>query len=176
MILGHISKNISPTVNENWTWLNIWWMTKQMWSLYLSPTKMSHLRYWSVARYWYVKNQKIQIPTFMICKASDVQLKNHIWLFCALSWNPLLIQIRKKIVIYVTVLCKPSWHPDALSSILHIRLYAPVDFIHERCFSFIIFNLFSQMYFQTKITYVTMSLRYQNIPWKSKGDSEVFLG
>ena len=42
----------------------------------------------------------------------------------------LLIQIRNFFVIYVTILCKPICNPDALSSILHIRLYVPVDFIH----------------------------------------------
>ena len=52
--------------------------------------------------------------------------KNH------LSWNAMttrLIQIRF-FVIHVTVLYEPSCNPDALSSILNIRLYVPIDFVH----------------------------------------------
>ena len=37
-------------------------------------------------------------------------------------------------VIYVTILCEPSYSPDALSSILHARFHIPVDFINDVLF------------------------------------------
>ena len=74
------------------------------------------------------------------------------------SHDKTLIQIRIFFAIYVTVLCEPSCHPDALSSILHIHLYGFVYqlILYMIFFSFIIFY-FSQIYFPTKITNVTMS-------------------
>ena len=47
-------------------------------------------------------------------------------------------------VIYVTVLCEPCFNADAVRSNLHLRLYVPVDFIHD-IFTFI-FLCFSRFF------------------------------
>ena len=62
---------------------------------------------------------------------------------------------------------RKSCNPDALSSILHIELCVPVDFITDLYqygglwfYTWLFFPLlffFSRIYFPTKITYVTMS-------------------
>ena len=63
-------------------------------------------------------------------------------------------------VIYVIVLREQSFNPDAVSSILHARLYVQVDIIHD-IFNFIIILCLSR-FFLAKIIYVTMSFTLPN--------------
>ena len=101
-------------------------------------------------------SQKLQILIFMVYNAPDVQLtrmkyNNSATEIChEIPWQPFLIQIRI-LSTFTLLYC----NPDALSSILYIRLYVPIDFMHD-IFSFIIFQI-ARIYFPTKITYVTVS-------------------
>ena len=79
-------------------------------------------------------------------------------------------------VLNVTLLCEPNCNADGLSSILHLRLYVPVDFIYDIFFfrycSIFFRNLFSiENHLRNHVIDVT-----RKIPWKSGGVSKVFLG
>ena len=93
------------------------------------------------------KNQKLQIPIFMVYKAPDVQLTKIKYDSSAteicheIHANPFNPDLYLFFVIYVTVLCEPCFNADAVRSTLHVRLYVPVDFIHD-IFTFIILFLF----------------------------------
>ena len=52
-------------------------------------------------------------------------------------------------VIYVTVLCEPNCNPDALSSILHIWLYVPINLICSIVFFYDLL-FFPEFIFQRK--------------------------
>ena len=78
-------------------------------------------------------------------------------------------------VIYVTLLGEQSFNPDAVSSILHTRLYVQVDVMHD-IFTFIIILCLSRFFLPKKhlryhVIYVT-----KKIPCKTRGVSKVFLG
>ena len=78
------------------------------------------------------------------------------------------------VVIDVSVLCEPSCNSDALSSILHMRIHAPIDFIHN-IFLLSIFPYFLEFIFQRKLLLLPCHLRYNNSV-KIKGVSKVLLG
>ena len=129
---------------------------KQTWLFYFCPSKISYLRYWSFGEIFICKNQKLRIPIFMVYKAPEVQLtkikydssaKEICHEIHANHFNPDLYLF---FVIYVTVLCEPCFNADAVRSTLHVRLYAPVDFIHD-IFTCIIFLCFPE-FVKTKIT------------------------
>ena len=77
-------------------------------------------------------------------------------------------------VIYVTVLCEPSCDADPSIGFLEIRLYVPVDFIHNDLsihhFS-ILSNLFSV---ENHLRYLVIYVTKKSL-WKSRGDWNVFL-
>ena len=77
-------------------------------------------------------------------------------------------------VIYVTVLCEPSCDADPSIGFLEIRLYVPVDFIHNDLsihhFS-ILSNLFSV---ENHLRYLVIYVTKKRL-WKSRGDWNVFL-
>ena len=75
-------------------------------------------------------------------------------------------------VIYVTVLCEPSFNQYELSSILHMQLCAAIDFIEDIFLWLFFMTLFShENHLRYHVIYVT-----KNIPWKFIGVSKVFLG
>ena len=73
----------------------------------------------------------------------------------------LLIHIRNLCVIYVTVFCELSCNPDVLSSILHIRLYVPIDCVHDMFHWYFSFfpNVFSnENHLRYHVIYVTKKI------------------
>ena len=102
---------------------------------------------------------KDEIKRYKYLQLRKIKYNGSVMTVC-LSWNPmtnLLIQIRI-FVRHLRYYTLPICNPDALSSILHIRLYVPVDFIHDIFFSF---SFFFRIYFPTKIhvSYITKGFR-----------------
>ena len=119
------------------------------------------------------QNQKLQIPISMVYKPPDMILTKSdmivlLWKFVMKSHDNLLIQIRNFFSSFTLLYF--------LSQIVtQIWLYVAVDFTHHiflfHYFSFLL-NLFSnENHLCHRVIYVT-----KNVPWKSRGISNVFLG